>query len=55
MSGSESASERTENTGNETNTGTQEKIGNEEKERTMTRDVLQSVWGKTRAQLLEQI
>lgn len=47
------------NIGSETNTGTQRNVEdnseNEEKTREMSRDVLQSVWGKTRAQLLEQI
>lgn len=35
--------------------GTNQTEGTEGKERSMTRDVLQSVWGKTRAQLLKQI
>lgn len=35
--------------------GENETTGSEEKERTMSRDVLQSVWGKTRAQLMKQI
>ena len=35
--------------------GENETTGEETKERSMSRDVLQSVWGKTRAQLMKQI
>lgn len=41
--------------GTETNTGTVEDEGEETLEKSKTRDVLQSVWGKTRANLLKQI
>lgn len=43
------------NTEGQSGSGNNSTEGSETKERSMSRDVLQSVWGKTRAQLLKQI